>query len=420
MTFYDQTWKQGFPEILRDGKCRSTRSPYQQKSRSSQESATNEAITTTSPASSNPSVVPEHSVVAMSVESSVKLPNVDLDKIQPQPIVGSDGALPSSTLPPAIVEFSERPPSPRSQIRGFQKENQRTLFSNRSGPMERFLLQDDFLAGIEDDPERMKEEGRRLRSLRTNALRLRSVLKIKRKELSEKEAAKSSADDAFIRHVRENRSIQPHLNAQTFPQDATDSYFVAMQTARDEFGPLEDEYTRIEDILDETEFEMARIEVRLYGPEPAPEPGHESDSLSFFPQAADLLGTTSAPGSFLGLSNKYPAQYEPIHAEYLSRLGDLDLARERYQNMTQEHESLLVEQESRLRVGMDLHPNLKMFLDDLPAREAGLQGEITEIELDVERLKSQCLQAGINLDELSEGSEPEMNFQEKPNNPGHI
>jgi len=74
--------------------------------------------------------------------------------------------------------------------------------------------------------------------------------------------------------------------------------------------------------------------------------------------------------------------------------------------MTQEHESLLAEQESRSRVGMDLHPNLKAFLEDLPARKAALQGEITEIELDVEKLKSKCLQAGINLEELSDGSEP--------------
>jgi hypothetical protein len=62
---------------------------------------------------------------------------------------------------------------------------------------------------------------------------------------------------------------------------------------------------------------------------------------------------------------------------------------------------------------MELHSNLKTFLENLPAREAALRGEITEIELDVERLKSQCLEAGINLDELSNGSELEKSFEDE-------
>jgi hypothetical protein len=355
----------------------------------------------------------------MSLEPSLRPTNINSSKIQPGPLLSAENALPSNTLPQTTTE-PEQPPSPRSQIRNFQEEKSRTLSSNQLGPMERFLSQDDHLGGIENNPERMKEEGQRLRLLRTNAVRLRAQLKIKRKELKEKEAAKSSADEAFIRHVRENRSVQQLSNVQRLPDETTDSYYVAMQTARDVYGPLEDEYTWMEDILDKTEFEMARIEIRLYGPETAPPPGHELESLSFLPQVEDLLASASASSSFLGLSTEHPDQYEPIHAEYLSRLGDLDLARERYQNMTQEHESLLVEQESRSRVGMELHPNLKTFLENLPAREAALQGEINEIELDVERLKSQCLQAGINLDELSDGSEPEMNFEHELSNPEHV
>jgi hypothetical protein len=420
MIFFEQKWKQGLLEVLSDGKYGSAGRPYRQnKPRPSQGSATNDTITTPPLTSSNPSHAPGHEVAAMSLESSLRPTNIDASKIRPDPLLGAESALPSSTLPPTTTE-PERSPSPRSQIRSFQAEKPRTLFPNQLGPMERFLSQDDHLAGIENDPARMKEEGRRLRLLRTNAVRLRAQLKIKRKELKEKEAAKSSADEAFIRHVRETRSVQPLSNAPRLPGETADSYYIAMQTARDVYGPLEDEYTLIEDILDETEFEIARIEIRLYGPETAPPPGHESESISFLPQVTDLLAPASASSPFLGLSTDHPDQYEPIHAEYLSRLGDLDLARERYQNMTQEHESLLVEQESRSRVGMELHPNLKTFLENLPSREAVLRGEITEIELDVERLKSQCLQAGINLDELSDGSEPEMNFEHELSNPEHV
>jgi hypothetical protein len=285
--------------------------------------------------------------------------------------------------------------------------------------MDKFLLQEDHLAGLGDDLGKIKDEGKRLRSLRTNALRLRVQLKIKRKELQEKRAAKISADESFIRYVRENRSIIPALKSQTSAGDVPDAYYAAMQIARDEYGPLEDEYTRIEDILDETEFEMAKIEIRLYGPEQPPQ-GDKSANLSSLPQGGDLLSPYPASSSFLALSTGPPDGYEPIHAEYLSRLGDLDLARERFENMTQEHESLLMEEASRTRVGMELHADLKVFLANLPAREVALQEEITEIELDVERLRSQCLEAGIDLDAPSEGSKSAIHIAIENNSPKYI
>jgi hypothetical protein len=284
--------------------------------------------------------------------------------------------------------------------------------------MDRFLFQEDHLAEFPDDPEKTREEGKRLRSLRTNALRLRAQLKIKRKELREKQAAKTSSDEAFIRYVRENRAIHPASSGQTLADDFADPYYAAMQIARDEYGPLEDEYTRIEDILDKIEFEMAKIESRLYGPE-LPHRLDDSLTLSSLPQLDDSNVLGPASGSFLGLSAGILDQYEPIHAEYLSRLGDLDLARERYQNMIQEHESLLLEQESRSQVGMELNANLKAFLANLPAREAELQGEITAIEVDVERLREKCLEAGIDPDEPSDGSESPIHVEIEVNRPDH-
>jgi hypothetical protein len=407
-------------ELLSHGKYGSDRRPYRKdKSRSSQEPVTNDSIMAQLPIFSNTSTGPGLEDAPTIPESPLKPTNIDSNETQPGPSPGGESTLPSKTLPLMTAE-TKRPPSPRSQIRSFQSEASRTLFSTRSGPMEKFLSQNYHMTEFENNAERMKEEGQRLRSLRTNALRLRAQLKIKRKELKEKEAAKASADETFIRHVRENRLFLSLPDASTLADATAEPYYVAMQTARDVYGPLEDEYTRIEDLLDETEFEIAKIEIQLYGPEATPSPRHESPSLHFLPQGADLLDPGSESSSFLGLSAGHPDQYEPIHAEYLSRLGDLDLARERFQNMTREHESLLVEQESRSRVGMELHPKLKTFLKNLPAKEAALQGEITEIELDVERSRTQCLQAGINLDEFSEGSRSEMDFEHGLSSPEHI
>jgi len=419
MTLLEQHWSQGLLEFLSHGKYGSDRTPYRKdKSRPSQESVTNDSIMGRVPISSNTSTGPGLEVAATSPDLLLRPTKINSNETQPGSL-GADNTLPSRTFPLMTAEI-ERPASPRIRMRSFQAEATRTLFSTRSGPMEKFLSQSDHLTGLEKNPGRMRDEGQRLRLLRTNALRLRAQLKIKRKELKEKEAAKASADEIFIRHVRENRLISSLSNAPTLPDETAEPYYVAMQTARDVYGPLEDEYTRIEDLLDETEFEIAKIEIQLYGLETTPPPEHESASETSLPQGTDLFQPGSELGSFLGLSAGHPDQYEPIHAEYLSRLGDLDLARERFQNMAQEHESLLAEQESRSRVGMELHPNLKAFLGELPAKEAALQEEITEIELDVERLRSQCLQAGINLDELSEGSRSEFDFEHELSNPEYI
>lgn len=420
MTLLKQNWSQGLLEFLSHGKYGSDRTPYRKdKSRPSQESVTNESIMGRLPMSSNTSTGPGLEVAATSPDLLLRPTKIDSNETQPGPSPGTNNTLPSRDLPLITAEV-ERPASPRIRMRSFQAEAPRTLFSTRSGPMEKFLSQNDHLTGLEKNPERMREEGQRLRLLRTNALRLRAQLKIKRKELKEKEAAKASADETFIRYVRENRLISSISKAPTLADKTAEPYYVAMQTARDVYGPLEDEYTRIEDLLDETEFEIAKIEIQLYGLETTPPPEDELASQTSLAQGADFLQTGSELDSFLGLSAGHPDQYEPIHAEYLSRLGDLDLARERFQNMTQEHESLLAEQESRSRVGMELHPNLKTFLEELPAKEAALQEEITEIELDVERLRSQCLEAGINLDEFSDGSRSEMDFEQELSKPEHI
>jgi hypothetical protein len=239
--------------------------------------------------------------------------------------------------------------------------------------------------------------------LRVTALRVRSQLRTKRIELREKQLAKNTADEAFIRYVREHREVP--LSERIF-----DAYYSAMQHARDDYGPLEDDYDELEDFLDQTEFEMARIEGRIH-----------RDKTDTTPQTPDLDSTQeeignaslSGPVSFLGLASE-SEDYHPLHEEYLSRLGDLDLAREKFENMRRERESLLAEQESRSRLGLQLHENLKLFLEELPLREAEVKGEIAAMEVDIERLKTECLAAGIDIEESDEGSEYSMNPMEPP------
>ncbi|KAE9367991.1 hypothetical protein N431DRAFT_471370 [Stipitochalara longipes BDJ] len=338
-----------------------------------------------------------------SLSTSGRLPNSSLDAMNSN----SPSGLPHpGKLTGVVTESLDGQAARNSQmevvVTPFTAENPRISVPHRSTPMERFLIYDGSASGIHDiDTVAIREEKRRLRSLRTSSLRLRSQLRTKRIELREKQLAKNAADESFIRYTRENKLTMGNESSPIEGPDPLNTYYTAMQHVRDEYGPLEDDYSRLEDILDQTEFEMAKIEARLYGPE-SPQEFENANIISPLEEYSDslLLGLNS----LLGLSTEVHENYQPIHRELLSRLGDLDLAKERYENMRQERESLSMEQESRARFGLELHENLKMLLAELPTQEELVKGEIAEIEVDVERLRAECLAAGIDLDLSDAGS----------------
>ncbi|KAN0102591.1 hypothetical protein V8E51_010904 [Hyaloscypha variabilis] len=338
-----------------------------------------------------------------SLSNSGHLPNLSLDAINSN----SPSGLPHARkISGKVIESLAGPAARNSQmevgVTPFKPEKSRISVLNYSTPMERFLVHDESVSGIHDvDTVASREEKRQLRSLRMSSIRLRSQLRIKRIELREKQLAKNAADESFIRYTREKKLTMDNKSSPTEAPDPLNSHYAAMQHARDEYGPLEDDYSRLEDILDQMEFEMAKIEARLYGPE-SPQEFENANIISPFQEPSDSLLLGSNP--LLGLSTDVHEQYQPIHRELLSRLGDLDLARERYENMRQERESLSTEQESRARFGLELHENLKMLLADLPTQEAAVKEEIAEIEVDVERLRAECLDAGIDIDLSDAGS----------------
>ncbi|KAG4435067.1 hypothetical protein IFR05_009457 [Cadophora sp. M221] len=302
---------------------------------------------------------------------------------------------------------TERPPSPGFQINQYGASGEHHIVRGPSssthieGPLERYLAQDDYVPNAYDD-QNTNENFLRLRSLRANALRIRSLLRTKRKLLRDKQSAKVATDEAFMRYVREHASAS-EFNTSSTKSDRLDELFNAMQETRDMYGPLQDEYDEVEETLDDTEFEMAMIEGRI----------HKETTISNLEtplqdRPKDPLGraSTHAPSSFMDFGSDSTEDYHPLHAQYLSRLGDLDLAKERLQNMRQEMQALHSSKETRLNVGLDLHESLQAILTELPRQIAASRDEIVEIERDVERLYSTCLAAGIDVDNLGDGNEP--------------
>ncbi|KAG0647195.1 hypothetical protein D0Z07_7158 [Hyphodiscus hymeniophilus] len=280
------------------------------------------------------------------------------------------------------------PPSPRRQIETFLAANPNLPKIPNSSPLERFLAQQNGLMVFDSEPQRLQAEWGRLRALRASTLRARGKLRQLRKELHRRDGAKDSADNSFIKYVRELQSGQSLYLSRPSPNPEDpilEAHYAAIQEARDEYGPIYDEYNNLEDFLDQQEFEMAKVESRLY-----------STTIDETPDSTPPLT------SLMGLSSESPPELPPSHMKYLSRLGDLDLARERHQNMVEERDSLLYSQVSR-SIGSHVYESERHFLDDFPAQEAKILGDIFDIEVDVERQRQTCLEEGIELSESSVG-----------------
>jgi hypothetical protein len=304
------------------------------------------------------------------------------------------------------------PPSPKSRIAILTAEEsiyRRTL----SGPLERHLGQGE--GKILRNSNQIRDLQIRVRLLRVQGLQLRCRLQNIRKILQQRQMAKSSADNAFMKYARElyssclqqrlsstapvfHSSCLPQLlssTASTFEDSTLNNLYKNMQTTRDEYGEEEFAYNKLEGVMDEQDYELAKLEGEL-------------DTFCV-PMPTSAAGDIHLPPpeSLLGTSLDAPKELHPSLAKFLSRLGDLDLAKEKYQNMTHERDELLLQQESREPLGIELHQDDKDFLANFPSQEAALLSELVKIKVDVNRWKKKCLKEGINISEGSSGTHHE-------------
>lgn len=153
-----------------------------------------------------------------------------------------------------------------------------------------------------------------------------------------------------------------------------------MQTLRDEILPKEDDYNILEDQLNSEEFELVETGGKLLGLLNGVGKGlldYNDDGSVLEEDITDLEHVRSERGS----------TQRPEVREYLSRLGDRDLVRERLTELRHERAMLVEEEKSRARVEMVLNEEAQKFLDLFDVRHAELQQELAVVEDDLERLR---------------------------------
>ncbi|KAE8447979.1 hypothetical protein EG329_009902 [Mollisiaceae sp. DMI_Dod_QoI] len=364
-----------------------------QRSKCSSRASTVSLTDTMTVAHQNDSRVIEEDITASTKRNSLNLPNMLKEDSRMTPDIPLNGASTTATSLENKLEGDDFLLSSRNSaaILTTHMDQHDTLLPL---PLTQHSRSNDLLG--------KKQDWGKLRSLRVKVRRSRSRLQKKRKLLREKKFEKELAEEAFMKFTRETRPLSSVMTDEQL-ESALDKYYSAMQNARDEYGPLEDEFVKMEDLLDAIEYEMTKLEGQLYSAIPdAP-----SESLNATPEPLIPSGgvaSVSTPDPLLGLVAGIQGNFQPTHVKYLTRLGDLDLTKERYDNLVQEREGLLSEQASRFRVGLQLHEDWKSVLEKFPAEEAILRQEMAKIEEDVELLRKQCIDEGIEIEENDYGS----------------
>ncbi len=233
----------------------------------------------------------------------------------------------------------------------------------------------------------------KIRAIRAEVWGLRSNIYEKRTVLREKELAKSIADDKLIKYLRTTGLGKLSRKNRTNEQDVLKRLFEECEMLRNEYGPLEDDYHLLENVLNNREYEMQKLEAALEKRwTEAPLSEQEITSFEHSPP----------PSSYSG--SEFSQDLHPLVAEYLSKVGDVEIFRERLEWHADEKSSLELHKETLERVDMRLAEADQNWLNNYSETEAALIKELEDAEAEAERLRIQCLSRGL-IDENGDPSD---------------
>jgi len=227
--------------------------------------------------------------------------------------------------------------------------------------------------------EFVQETRRKNETLRERVLVMRSGLRAEREELRRQEAEKADADDRLIRFI--NREA-PNFTRNSKSLQQLEQLQWHCQRVRDSYGPREYEYRQHEEELEGLEDKLNRSEDRLY------------KYLSTMPtNDAFWVGgrTPSDASSRSSVSTEYPA----LLNEFLSKIGDLSILRERYDALLTDKEKLEDQKEIRKFANLQLSPDDQKFLDNFQAISDDLLRDIMRLQRICGDLEKECLDEGL-------------------------
>jgi hypothetical protein len=244
----------------------------------------------------------------------------------------------------------------------------------------------------------------KIRAIRAEVWGLRSNISEKRNVLREMGEAKSIADDKFMKFVRTTGLGKLSRKDKIKEQDTLRQLFEECEALRNDYGPLEDDCNLLENVLNNREYEMQKLEATLE------ERWDEAPSS----QQEVASPAHSAPASNYSAS-EFSQEFHPLVSEYFSKLGDVEIFHERLDWHVDERLALEEEKERLGRVDKKIADADQHWLDNYAEAEVTLTKQLQEAENEAERLRMRCFTLGL----VDEDGEPlEFEEQERKTFPG--
>jgi hypothetical protein len=240
----------------------------------------------------------------------------------------------------------------------------------------------------------------RVKKLRTDIWGLRSKMHELRRELKEKQQAKSVADNKYFQYMRLRELGMAPVHQDISEQKMMEELFQDCEKARDEYGPLEDDCTLLENHIGSQELELQRLEEKFYD-RPFEPPVSQTEGLD---------STQQSPAVSLYSGSDVSQDFHPLVEKYLSRVGDVEILKERLDEHLEERYILAEEKELRQKLGHDLAEPAQKWLDNYSNTETLLMNQLEEAELEVANLRQNCFSRGL-VDE--EGNPTDLESQEQ-------
>jgi hypothetical protein len=218
----------------------------------------------------------------------------------------------------------------------------------------------------------------------------------RRNELQDLRVRKDGADNAFMTVIRP-LLLNQKSNVLSSSLELLDSRMARMLELREQYHYSEANYESLELGLDEEEKELGRLETKFFSllaagqnhetHRPLP-PGKHTN------EAAPEVGTET-PYYMMGISAaKSLEDTHPLYLQLSAAVGDLQNAREEYNDLLFLNSHYEQDQDVRASTGRAITAEAAKFFTELPGEKSRMQAAINQLEIEVQRRRRLCEEKG--------------------------
>ncbi|POR35736.1 Uncharacterized protein TPAR_04056 [Tolypocladium paradoxum] len=213
----------------------------------------------------------------------------------------------------------------------------------------------------------------------------------RRQELRHLRRRKEDADNAFMSIIRPMLVSQRGI-LQTSVH-LLDSRAADMQDLRDDYHSRESDYEALELMVDDEEKQLSGLETRFFSLLAAGQTKVEraSPSEEVSSETESSCSPSDLPFELRGISADKPSEdLHPLYVELTSAVGDLENAKEEYDDLLYVKDQYEYEAELEKTTGKKTTVDMEEFFDEFPAEEDRMKAEVCHLEDQVQYLKKLC------------------------------